>query len=425
MAKDASAVAAAPETSKPQPLLPQVEAALTPEQRAQVKRTLWRERCFSLWAPVTVFGALFALYIVIVELYTPSYKALKPLMDAFGLLAVAALIALAVLRYGVSKWGNLRAARHESREALSELDGVFASRVVSEPLRKRAQELALTVEQLYPGTDAEALHKATEALGTFMEKELGRKKYGADFVIGFVKAFAIAMLIRTIVIEPFKIPSGSMIPTLAIGDQIFVNKFIYGVRLPFMNVVPFKIVREPMRGDVIVFNNPVNTDLDFIKRVIAIPGDHVELRDNVLYINGQAQPRKLVNDRFQVMDQDQQSKEWSSEAVQLYEENLSGHEHPTLESPASNCATFNNGEPFTVPDKMVFVMGDNRDNSSDSRFGLGTAFGKCTEKLTFVPYGNIKGKAMVIWLSLSNGGFMSSLFGGTGLRTDRLFLPVR
>lgn len=430
MAKDAQAVSNTrgekQPAGKPAPISPDIDKKLTAEQRAAVKKTLWRERLLSLWSPITIFGALFAVYILIIELHTPAYRVGKPLMDAFGLLAVIALIALAVLRYAVKPFGALRAARHNAREALAELDATFSSRVIAEPQRSRAVELAVAVELLYPANDAAAIDKATEALGNFIEKDLGRKRYGADFAWGFVKAFAIAMLIRTIVIEPFKIPSGSMIPTLEIGDQIFVNKFIYGVRIPYLNLVPFKIIREPDRGDVIVFENPLIPTKDFVKRVIAVPGDTVVIQNEIISINGVQMPRTEISDKYQYMDQDADSTQWQGKLVRLNEENLAGHKHATLQALEGGCfdGTFNGGRPFTVPPNAVFVMGDNRDNSSDSRYGLGTT-GACTEKLTFVPYGNIKGKAMVVWLSLSHNGFLSGVFGGTGLRTDRLFLPVR
>ncbi|HVG59049.1 MAG TPA: signal peptidase I, partial [Hyalangium sp.] len=244
-----------------------------------------------------------------------------------------------------------------------------------------------------------------------------RKQSGWDTVSGFAKALAIALLIRTIFIEPYRIPSGSMLPTLEIGDQVFVNKFVYGVRIPFINVVPFQIIRPPARGDVIVFNNPVNTDVDFIKRVVGIPGDRVEIIDQVVYINGVVQGRSLVSNAFIVHNQDQRTGQWEDEKVHLYEETLGKVPHAVLQGPG-RATEFH--EPFVVPDGHVFVLGDNRDNSSDSRYGFGI-----TGRVEYVPYGHIKGKAMVVWLSLGYDGLLSGFFDGTGLRLDRFFEPVR
>jgi len=248
-----------------------------------------------------------------------------------------------------------------------------------------------------------------------VEKDLGRKKFGSDFVIGFVKAFAIAMLIRTVVIEPFKIPSGSMIPTLEIGDQIFVNKFIYGVRIPFTNTVPFVIVREPQRGDVIVFNNPMDPSKDFIKRVIGVPGDKVEIIRDVVHINGEPQPHTLLEPDYTYYDKPRD--EWRGFQAALYQDEITGHPYVTAQMSDEP----DNWGPYVVPDKNVFVMGDNRDNSSDSRVG----FGETPNRVAYVPFGNIKGKAMIIWLPIGHGGVLSGLFGGTGIKGERFFLPVR
>jgi signal peptidase I len=208
-----------------------------------------------------------------------------------------------------------------------------------------------------------------------------------------------------------------MLPTLEIGDQVFVNKFVYGVRIPFLNKVPVQFVRPPVRGDVIVFNNPVNTDVDFIKRVVGIPGDRVEVIDQVVHLNGAPVRQELISEEFVVRNLNQDNGQWVDEVVSLYEEDLGGVVHAKLQGPRR---AGERREAFVVPEGQVFVMGDNRDNSSDSRFGFGVS-----PRPEYVPYGHIKGKAMVVWLSLGYGGLFSGLFDGTGLRLDRFFEPVR
>jgi signal peptidase I len=153
----------------------------------------------------------------------------------------------------------LRKLRHEARELTDEVGTGLAS-IHDAADRQRLVEQAARVDAATAANQAPALEKEIKTLSEQAARSVPSFRKGAmlGMGIGFAKALAVALLIRTIFIEPFRIPSGSMIPTLEIGDQIFVNKFIYGVRIPFMNTVPFVPVR-PGRGGVIVFNNPVRT----------------------------------------------------------------------------------------------------------------------------------------------------------------------
>ncbi len=185
--------------------------------------------------------------------------------------------------------------------------------------------------------------------------------------------------IRSAVAEPFRIPSGSMVPTLEIGDHILVSKFKYGLRVPFTDVEVLPL-EEPVRGDVIVFRYPPNPELDYIKRIVGIPGDRVEVRDNTVYVNGDKATRTYV-DEYRFVDDN-----CSADPARLYREDLLGVQHAVLTSPGSRVGLANFG-PTVVPEGSYFVMGDNRDNSADSRvWGI-------------VPRDHIKGKAVLVWLS--------------------------
>ncbi len=207
----------------------------------------------------------------------------------------------------------------------------------------------------------------------------------------FALAFLLVFAIRSSLIEPFKIPSGSMIPTLLIGDHIFVNKLAYGVKVPFSDWFgkPIHIVdRDPAkRGDIVVFIYPKDPSLHYIKRVIGVPGDRIEIKNKALYINDQIIPRAALDEKdAQEILKGLDDQKYAANSLELYNEQLDGHPHPIM----LNKETFL-GEsfgPVTVPEKSLFVMGDNRDFSNDSRFW------------GFVPFDNVKGKAMFVWLSL-------------------------
>lgn len=208
-------------------------------------------------------------------------------------------------------------------------------------------------------------------------------------------AILVALTLRAFVVEAFKIPSGSMIPTLAIGDQIFVNKYRYGLRVPFTStrLVDFK---APERGEVIVFICPDQPSDDYIKRIAAVAGDELEYRQGVLYINGKEVQKKSLG-RKGHMERDQRTGRWYPFEALAYEETNGEATYTILEKPNGLNSERNYG-PVVVPDGHVFVMGDNRDSSRDSRI-----FG-------FVPEDHILGRSLFVWWS----------WGAEGLATDRL-----
>lgn len=229
------------------------------------------------------------------------------------------------------------------------------------------------------------------SIGTLSVKE-SRKKWIMENVVSLGLALLIVFMIRSSIVEAFKIPSGSMIPTLLIGDHIFVNKFAYGYKIPFSDLVtdhPIYIAKRepPKRGDIIVFMYPKDESYYYIKRVVGIPGDTVEIRNKVLYINQKAVPRDLVvgpqtDKLFKSLDDPR----YSASTLDLYTEHLDQADHSILLD-KTNYMGESHG-PTTVPPESLFVMGDNRDFSNDSRFW------------GFVPMRNVKGKAMFVWLSL-------------------------
>lgn len=187
----------------------------------------------------------------------------------------------------------------------------------------------------------------------------GFTKFRKDWIEPIVIAFILAAIIRSFIIQPFKIPSGSMEDTLLVGDQLMALKFTYGLKIPFTNhfIVRF---RDPRPGEIIVFKYPEDPSKDFIKRCIAVGGQTIEIRDKIVYVDGERQELP--------------------QHVKIIDRNIL----PARLGPRDNFG------PKTVPEGKMFVMGDNRDNSNDSRFW------------GYVPYDNIKGKAVIIWWNWNN-----------------------
>ena len=219
-----------------------------------------------------------------------------------------------------------------------------------------------------------------------------RKKWLLENLTSLGTALLLVFMIRSSVIEAFKIPSGSMIPTLLVGDHIFVNKFAYGFKIPFSDLIthdPIYVVKRdpPKRGDVIVFMYPKDESFHYIKRVIGVAGDTVEVRDKVLYINGKAIPHDpLSPEEADKVFKEINDPKYTKGSIDVYKEHFEDG-NPDVLIDRSNYSTETFG-PRTVPADSLFVMGDNRDFSNDSRFW------------GFVPMRNVKGKAVVIWLSL-------------------------
>ena len=215
-----------------------------------------------------------------------------------------------------------------------------------------------------------------------------------DWTAGLFPVIIVVFLLRSFLFEPFKIPSGSMIPTLLINDLILVNKFHYGVRLPVINT---KILNNhsPQRGDVMVFRYPPKPSLDYIKRVVGVPGDEVAYLNKKLTINGQPLQKTSLPDFF---DEDtmRYAKQFSEVTGNHSYRLLNDDERPafipgTEDFPfKQNCRYSSEGVVCKVPEGQYFMMGDNRDNSLDSRYW------------GFVPEKNIVGKAFFVWMNFGN-----------------------
>lgn len=228
----------------------------------------------------------------------------------------------------------------------------------------------------------------------------GKEPWWVEYGAGFFPVILFVFVLRSFIVEPFKIPSGSMIPTLLIGDFILVNKFSYGIRLPIINKKVIEI-GQPQRGDVMVFRYPEDPSLDYIKRVVGLPGDKVAYQNKRLTINGQPLELSKQADYLHA-ERLYYSKQYVEKLGAVEHRILNDEDAPAFINDASlfphreNCLYNNAGVICTVPPGHYFMVGDNRDNSRDSR-----VWG-------FVPEENIVGKAFFIWFNFSDLGRIGS-----------------
>jgi signal peptidase I len=222
-----------------------------------------------------------------------------------------------------------------------------------------------------------------------------------DWTAGLFPLLCVMFLLRSFLFEPFKVPTGSMIPSIAIGDMMLVNKFQYGVRLPILNTKVVD-VSSPQRGDIMVFRFPPKPSQNYVKRVIGLPGDDISYLNKVLTVNGKVLSKTPQNDYLD-LDTMALSKQFEEvigdkKHLLLNEDNRPAYVAGAIEFPNSEqCKYTVEGVRCTVPAGHYFMMGDNRDNSLDSRYW------------GFVPEANIVGKATFVWMNFSHLGRIGAL----------------
>ncbi len=311
---------------------------------------------------------------------------------------------------------HLGAQFEQARTLLDEAEMILGKReraVARELTAKERERVRFELDSLRESMDRVPFDEGlfVDALGSAaneVERLLGRwrKSEVREYVEAILMAVAVAFALRALVIEAFKIPSGSMIPTLMVGDHIFVNKFSYGPAIPFTHTRLWTNM-PPHRGDVMVFAFPEHPEQDFIKRVIAIGGDKLEARNGHPIINGWEVPSCRVGP-WSYSDFDSPSRHEGD----LYVEFLGDQSYLTFYDHANGLFPEFQG-PFFAKKGEVWVMGDNRNNSHDSRMWYGGQGGG-------VPFDNIKGRALFVWLSISDSGLDASREGAPVMGAPRL-----
>ena len=288
-------------------------------------------------------------------------------------------------------WRAYRQWSHASAEA-KQLVGE-AKRILKKKRYRIPESVAATmtaavgeVESARKDKNLERLRQAITDLDAKMDEHLAfaRKSATRQYAESIGLALGVALLLRAFVVEAFQIPSGSMIPTLEVGDHIFVSKFAYAVGIPFSNA---KIAElgKPKRGDIIVFKYPPDQSIDYIKRVMGLPGEFLEVRHNEVFIDGRPMAREQLREPCVANDGKDFDGDDDRHACEVWLEHLETKSHVTHQEPLRS--TSSDFGPVKIPPGHYFAMGDNRDNSKDSR-----VWG-------FVPFELIKGRALVIWWS--------------------------
>ncbi len=239
------------------------------------------------------------------------------------------------------------------------------------------------------------------------EDQLSKRKKSLTYKVVEIIILILAILwLRYSVIEPYKIPSGSMIPTLKIGDHIFVNKLAYGLRIPFVG----EVARwdEPKRGDVVIFKPPLENGKIYVKRLVGLPGDKLRVEDNKLYINDNL-ISKTPAEFYPMMEDVADNEQYTPEIYKLNIEDLEGVKHYELEVKDRGLLYRTFSLEVVVPKDYLFFMGDNRDNSEDSR-----VWGFASRK-------EVRGKAMFVWLSLD----WSKMFTPSWIRFSRFGKKIK
>ena len=293
----------------------------------------------------------------------------------------------------------LKEARRILKRKGSQIPGAVAATV-----RSAVQAVVDATE----AGDVERMRKANVALDEVMDDHLSfaRKSTLREYAESIGVAIAVALLLRAFVVEAFQIPSGSMIPTLEVGDHIFVSKFSYGLSIPFTDMKILKY-SQPQRGDVIVFKFPNDHSTDYIKRVVGLPGDTVETRQNQLYVNGreirrERERRPCRYNESATAGDDHDCEYWTETLGNKVHQTILEPAHPAQDHPRTVIAP---GE--------VFVMGDNRDSSYGSR------------KWGTVNMDLIKGRALIIWWSRGNSPSWDPGAWLRAIRWNRFFTVVR